>query len=122
MARPVAVIIGMEVIKLGDIDDDSPYRMMVDSWEEVPGGEMKVVRHSLVGTREPQKKERTLEDVLMSDPERREHVARELMRLDEEAVKKIEPIVRELYREQIRALHGQETLDWLDEEERKSQR
>jgi hypothetical protein len=109
-------LIGLEVIKLGDIDDESPWRMTVDAW--VDG---KMVRYQVTGHYNgwpDGPPERTLEEVarVQTDFGRRDEIARELDRLDREAAAKIVPIIRELRREQVRVLYGEDGVAWLDRE------
>lgn len=114
---PGEALIGMEVIKLGDIDDDAPWRMTVDA---VKDG--KIVRYQVVGhyngwpTGPP---ERTLEELarVQGNFARRDEIAAELDRLDREFAAKVAPLLRELQRAQILVIHGQGALDWLDKEE-----
>jgi hypothetical protein len=113
------VLLGLEVIKLGDYDDGSPWRMTVDAWDGKTG---KIHRYQVTGhyngwpTGPP---ERTLEDLakVQASFNRRDAIASELDRLDREAAAKIEPIMQELFRAQAAVLHGPEILDVLDRHE-----
>jgi hypothetical protein len=113
------VVFGLEVIKLGDYDDDSPWRMTVDCWD---ARSEKIVRYQLTGRAYngwPEgPPERTLDDLarVQVDYERRDEIAAELDRLDREAIAKISPIMEELFRAQAVVLHGPEVLEFLDRE------
>ena len=112
------VLLGLEVVKLGDVDDDSPWQLTVDAF--VDG---KIVRYQVTGRYNgwpDGPPERTLEDlarVQIGDSRATAaQIAAELDRLDREHAARVAPLVRELQRAQIIAIHGQSTLDWLDRE------
>jgi len=114
------VIIGYEVVKLGEIDDNSPWRMTVDYWDEETG---KIVRSQVTGKHwngwPEGPPERTLEDlarVQMGTTLERVKIARALDALDREFAAKVAPLVTALQRAQIVVLYGQEGLDLLDRE------
>lgn len=110
------VLLGLEVIKLGDYDDKSPWRMTVDVWD---ARDQKIVRYQVTGHYNGWPEgppERTLDDLarVQASYERRDEIAAELDRLDREAAAKIAPIMDELFRAQAVVLHGPEVLDFLD--------
>jgi len=111
------VLIGMEVVKLGDYDDGSPWLMTVDCWD---ARSEKIVRYQLTGYAynawPDGPPERTLEDLarVQANYKRRNEIAAELDRLDHEAAAKISPIMEELFRAQAVILHGPRVLDFLD--------
>lgn len=110
------VPIGVEVIKLGDIDDDSPWRMTVDVWD---GDRGEMVRMQVTGHYNgwpegpPQRTMEELARVQVGDAEKRLLIARELDQLDRAAAEKIVPIMDELRRAQIRLLYGEDALQLL---------
>lgn len=112
------VLIGLEVIKLGDYDDKSPWRMTVDVWD---AHSEKILRYQITGHYNGWPEgppERTLEELarVQANYERRDEIAAELDRLDREAVEKIAPIMEQLFRDQAVVIHGSEVLKFLDRE------
>jgi hypothetical protein len=110
------VLLGLEVIKLGDHDDRSPWRMTVDCWD---ARSEKIVRYQVTGHYNGWPEgppERTLDDLarVQASWERRDEIAAELDRLDREAIVKIAPIMEDLFRAQAVVLHGPEVLAFLD--------
>ena len=116
MSRHADVLLGLEVIKLGDVDDKSPWRMTVDAWD---ARSEKIVRYQVTGHYNGWPEgppERTLAELakVQADYDRRDEIAAELDRLDREAVAKIAPIMEELFRAQAVVLHGERVLEFLD--------
>lgn len=106
-------MIGLEVRKLDEFDPRAPWQITVDACDDG-----KMVRYTVRGSFY-EKKDRTVADiarVLHGMPEERQAKAEEMDRLDREAAAKIEPIIRDLQREQIRVLYGQEGVDMFDQE------
>jgi hypothetical protein len=109
-----AAILGLEVTKLGDYGDDSPWRMTVDVFEDG-----KIVRYQVTGHYNgwpDGPPERTLDEVarVQSDFERRDEIAEKLDALDRQAAAEILPIMERLFREQVRVVHGDEGVAFLD--------
>ncbi len=109
-----AVILGLEVVKLGDFDDRSPWRMTVDAWD----GET-IHRYQVTGQYNGWPEgppERTLDDLarVQGNFDRRDEIAKELDRLDREAAAKIAPIMHELRREQVRVIYGDKGVEFMD--------
>lgn len=110
------VLIGLEVVKLGDMDDAAPHRMTVDAY--VDG---KILRYQVTGhyngwpTGPP---ERTLDELarVQVNFSRRNEIAAELDRLDRRYAEKAAPFAKELFREQVRVLYGDGGVAFLDEE------
>jgi len=113
------VLLGLEVIKLGDVDDDSPWRMTVDCW--IDG---RIVRYQVTGHYNGWPEgppERTLEDlarVQLGTAEERATLARRLDELDRQAAERMRETAAWLFREQVRAIHGDESVVLLDAHER----
>jgi hypothetical protein len=120
MMRSRDVLIGMEVTKLGDPGDGSPWRMTVDVWD---GHAQKIVRYQVTGGHYngwPEgPPERTLDDLarVQSDFSRADEIAAELDRLDREAIAKIEPIMTDLFRQQAIVLYGEDVVALLEKDE-----
>lgn len=111
----MTAIIGLECIKLGSPDDDSPHRMTVDVWENGRFERWQVTGHFNGWPSGPP--ERTIEElaaVQVGTPERKREIAEALDRLDREAAAEIEPIMDRLFREQVRVLYGEEGVALLD--------
>lgn len=119
--KNVPVIIGMECIKLGGVDDDAPWRMTVDAFED---GSIK--RYQLVGkgynawpSGAP---ERTLEEMARvfghhSKERTGEEIARELDAADREFIEAVQGHADKLYRRQVEILYGEEGLKLIDRQE-----
>jgi hypothetical protein len=113
------VLLGLEVTKLGDYDDKSPWRMTVDVWDE---RSKKILRYQVTGHYNGWSEgppERTIDDLarVQANYQRRDEIAVELDRLDREAIAKIAPIMEELFRAQVVVLHGPRALEFLDKED-----
>lgn len=116
-----AVLLGLEVTKLdGDIDDDSPWRMTVDVWEDGVIRRYQVTGH-YNGWRDGPP-ERTLEEIagVQSSFGRRDEIAVELDRLDRLTAVRVAPIMEELSRAQVRVVYGDEGVALLDSERKGS--
>jgi hypothetical protein len=114
------VLLGLEVVKLGDVDDDAPWRMTVDAWD---ARTEKILRYQLTGHYNgwpAGPPERTLKDIarVQANRERADEIAAELDRLDREAIAKIAPIMEQLFRDQAVVIYGERVLGFLDREER----
>lgn len=120
MSGTVALF-GLEVIKLGDLDDGSPHRMTVDVFDGTTVRRYQVTGHYNGWPDGPP--ERTIEEIARfthgGSEDERMAMATELDKLDREAAAKVLPIMEELFRAQVKLIHGQDTLDWLDREEAK---
>lgn len=114
------VLIGMEVTKLGGVDDRSPWQMTVDVWDS---RRETIVRYQLTGRAYngwPEgPPERTLDDLarVQADFSRADEIAAELDRLDREAAAKIAPIMAELFRSQAVLLYGEDVVARLEKDE-----
>lgn len=102
-----AALIGMEIAGLGDYGMP-PYRLTLDYFEDGQMQRLQIISKAY------QIEERKLSD-LLETPE----VAAEFDRLDREAAAKILPIMEQLFRDQIKAKHGNEGLALLGEMEDK---
>jgi hypothetical protein len=111
-------IIGLEVVRLDEYDPRAPWQMTVDAWVD-DGDGPQIVRYQVRG-KFYDKHERTLEEIarVQGDYKRRDEIAEKFDALDRAAGAKIAEIVRQLQRDQIEVVYGQEGLDLLDCEER----
>lgn len=118
MSDRTQALLGLEITKLGDIDDDaSPWRMTVDA-VDTSG---RVFRYQVTGAHyngwpegPPQRTVEEMADVLVGSEEERRSKAERLNALDREAAAKIGPVMEWLFREQVRVLYGDEGLALLD--------
>lgn len=104
-----SVTLGMVVVKLGSLDDDSPWRMTLDVME----ADGRLLRHQVTGRHyngwPDGAPERTLEDIAHVQggaAQEREALAAELDRLDRRYGAAIRFHVNRLYRDQLRAIYG----------------
>lgn len=104
------ILLGLEVTKLGDVDDGSPFRMTVDVVE----GD-KVIRFQMVAASYT-RRERDGEDLMLAAGFNREK-GDAMGRLDMEFADKVEEHARWLFREQVRVLHGDEGVAFLERDE-----
>ena len=107
------VLLGLEVIQLGEVNGRTLHQMTVDVWD---ARTEKILRYQITGHYNGYPDgppERTPEDL---NTIHGSEVAAEFDRLDKVAAKRIAPIMDELLRAQMAAIHGPLAKELLDNE------
>lgn len=121
--KDVPVVVGMECIKLGDIDDNSPWRMTVDVFEDGVQRRLQLVGAHYNGWPTPPDPLTVKEMAKVWTGRERpaEEIAAELYAANERYVAAVQEAANTMYREQVRIIHGERGLQFLDREDREEE-
>lgn len=103
---------GVELTKLGGIDDDSPFRLTVDCYIQDADGSEIIRRYQVTG--HDSSHDRTVREM---EPFFPEGIAPQLDQLDHEHGRLVAPFARKLQLAQIELIHGEEGVKLIEEEE-----